>query len=65
MFSLYDTLADGTIALEDGQLIKDEDFTLFEAVGALEVGQYHNFLKITPDALSDHGSQNGQRVCSP
>lgn len=50
--------------LHQGELVKDEFFTLFEAVGALEVGPPN--LLITEYCHSrlatDHGPQDGHRL---
>lgn len=52
--------------LKAGELVKDEYFTLFEAVGALEVCQSLDIASRVArhshanPALADHGSEDGQ-----
>ena len=59
------------IALHTGQLVKDRFFTLFEAVGALEVILSPAGKRPPGDSgldtdthmkMADHGSENGQRI---
>jgi hypothetical protein len=61
--------------LQPGQLVKDEAFTLFEAVGALEVGilradqckfdeSAFSSMAITIDHFLDYGPQDGQWICA-
>jgi len=52
---------DNFSALEVGQLVKDEYFTLFDSIGALEVGSQHAIA--TPSRLIqdvDYGPKDGQ-----
>lgn len=48
-------------ALPVGTLVKDEHFTLFESVGALEVWTITSLFLSTHSCLADWGPQNGQR----
>lgn len=60
-------IADIITALKTGQLVKDDYFTLFEAVGALEVLRSYYVQDAAPgrgladkwDEYLDHGSKNG------
>ena len=49
------------LELDVGQLIKDPYFTLFESVGALEVGSEHRPLDLGRQRLTmaDYGPQDG------
>ena len=63
-------IADIITALKTGQLVKDAYFTLFEAVGALEVLRSYYMQDATSgrgladkwDEYLDHGSKNGQWI---
>lgn len=61
------------LGLRTGQLVKDEYFTLFEAVGALEVSSCYLLLvaraiqllrdmKLIYAIIADYGLENGQRL---
>ena len=56
------------IALATGELVKDEYFTLFESVGALEVRiRLEDLIQKKKKLRSgiDHGSKDGQRISCP
>jgi hypothetical protein len=53
---------DAASALETGQLVKQDDFTLFEAVSALEVRASSIKLLYSADIFRGPGSENGPRV---
>lgn len=46
-------------ALDVGQLIKDEYFTLFESIGAIEVGSLFSVSQLRRSCNKDHGPQDG------
>lgn len=51
-------------ALAEGELLTVENFGLQDSMGAVEVHRTQRILK-APNALADHGSQNGQRSSKP
>lgn len=62
----YDcSYADIGKALKPGDIVKDGMFTLFESVGALEVGLYELPKPETALTVADHGPEDGQWLRRP
>lgn len=61
LYDLTEQFRSAAKALPVGTLVKDEHFTLFESVGALEV-RFMTLLSLSSrSCLTDWRSQNGQR----
>lgn len=57
---MLEITANENVALDVGQLVKDEYFTLFESIGAIEVGSSQSLPRLINSHNKDYGPQDGQ-----